>query len=163
LLGLHGLVERKTVEPRWNNGGDGSVALDGEPHRAALVDDLNMNVQVIDAQDAGTRHGRAVTWSSSQTSPATGAVAICLVRLSWSTGSRQKSTLWVSSAASISSQRATSPSRRPAALSTTPLARNKVERAIGRLKQFRRVATRYEKRAVNYQAMVALAAVLVWL
>ncbi len=42
-------------------------------------------------------------------------------------------------------------------------ARNKVERAIGRLKQFRRVATRYEKRAVNYLAMVKLAAVLVWL
>jgi transposase len=41
-------------------------------------------------------------------------------------------------------------------------ARNKVERAIGRLKQFRPVATRYEKRAVNYQAMVTLAAVLVW-
>lgn len=36
-----------------------------------------------------------------------------------------------------------------------------IERAIGRLKQFRRVATRYEKRAVNYQAMVTLAAVLV--
>ena len=42
-------------------------------------------------------------------------------------------------------------------------ARNKVERAIGRLKQFRRVATRYEKLACNYLAMVTLAAVLVWL
>jgi transposase len=41
--------------------------------------------------------------------------------------------------------------------------RNKVERAVGRLKQFRRVATRYEKRACNYLAMVTLAAVLSWL
>ena len=42
-------------------------------------------------------------------------------------------------------------------------ARNKVERAIGRLKQFRRVATRYEKDACNYLAMVELAAALIWL
>jgi transposase len=31
--------------------------------------------------------------------------------------------------------------------------RNVVERAINRLKQFRRIATRYEKLAVNYTAM----------
>jgi transposase len=41
--------------------------------------------------------------------------------------------------------------------------RNTVERLINRLKQFRRVATRYEKRATNYQAMVTIAAVLLWL
>jgi transposase len=41
--------------------------------------------------------------------------------------------------------------------------RNQVERLINRLKQFRRVATRYEKRATNYAAMITLAAVLVWL
>lgn len=41
--------------------------------------------------------------------------------------------------------------------------RNTVERLINRLKQFRRVATRYEKRAVNYLAMVTLAAVRLWL
>ena len=41
--------------------------------------------------------------------------------------------------------------------------RNKAERAVGRLKQWRRVATRYEKRACNYLAMVKLAAVVVWL
>lgn len=40
--------------------------------------------------------------------------------------------------------------------------RNQVERLINRLKQFRRVATRYEKRAVNYLAMVMLAAILIW-
>lgn len=41
--------------------------------------------------------------------------------------------------------------------------RNKVERLINRLKQFRRVATRYEKRAENYLAMVTIAATLLWL
>lgn len=41
--------------------------------------------------------------------------------------------------------------------------RNRVERLINRLKQFRRVATRYEKRAANYVAMVTVAAVLQWL
>ena len=41
--------------------------------------------------------------------------------------------------------------------------RNKVERAFNRLKQFRRIATRYEKRAENYLAMLTLAAILLWL
>lgn len=41
--------------------------------------------------------------------------------------------------------------------------RNKVERCINRLKQFRRVATRYEKLAVTYLAMVTIAAILIWL
>ena len=41
--------------------------------------------------------------------------------------------------------------------------RNVVERLINRLKQWRRVATRYEKRAANYAAMVTLAAILLWL
>jgi transposase len=41
--------------------------------------------------------------------------------------------------------------------------RNKVERLFNRLKQFRRVATRYEKRAATYLAMVTLASILVWL
>ena len=41
--------------------------------------------------------------------------------------------------------------------------RNRVERCVNRLKQFRRVATRYEKRACNYLAMVKLAAALIWL
>jgi transposase len=41
--------------------------------------------------------------------------------------------------------------------------RNVVERLINRLKQFRRVATRYEKRAVNYLAMLTIAAILLWL
>lgn len=41
--------------------------------------------------------------------------------------------------------------------------RNVVERLIGRLKQFRRVATRYEKRAINYLAMLTIAAITLWL
>jgi transposase len=41
--------------------------------------------------------------------------------------------------------------------------RNLVERLINRLKQFRRVATRYEKRAENYEAMLTIAAIKVWL
>jgi transposase len=41
--------------------------------------------------------------------------------------------------------------------------RNVVERLINRLKQHRRIATRYEKRAANYRAMLMLAAILLWL
>ena len=41
--------------------------------------------------------------------------------------------------------------------------RNRVERLINRLKQWRRVATRYEKRARSYLAFVTLAAILLWL
>lgn len=41
--------------------------------------------------------------------------------------------------------------------------RNKVERLINRLKQYRRIATRYEKRAANYLAMVNLSMIMLWL
>jgi len=41
--------------------------------------------------------------------------------------------------------------------------RSGVERLINRLKQFRRVATRYEKHGENYAAMVTLAAIMLWL
>ncbi len=41
--------------------------------------------------------------------------------------------------------------------------RNVIERAINRLKQFRRIATRYEKLAANYTAMIPLACILLWL
>ena len=40
--------------------------------------------------------------------------------------------------------------------------RNVVERTINRLKQFRRVATRYEKRALNYKAMLTITAIVLW-
>ena len=38
-----------------------------------------------------------------------------------------------------------------------------MERLINRLKQWRRIATRYEKRAVNYGGMLSLAVVVLWL
>ena len=41
--------------------------------------------------------------------------------------------------------------------------RNLVERAINRLKQFRRIATRYEKKAENYLAMLHIGSILLWL
>ena len=41
--------------------------------------------------------------------------------------------------------------------------RNRVEWLVGRLKQHRRLATRYEKRARSYLAMLTLAAILLWL
>jgi len=41
--------------------------------------------------------------------------------------------------------------------------RNRVERLFNRLKQLRRLATRYEKRAENYKAMWLIAATLLWL
>ena len=42
-------------------------------------------------------------------------------------------------------------------------ARNLVERFFNRIKQFRRIATRYDKPAENFLAAVKLAAVRVWL
>ncbi len=41
--------------------------------------------------------------------------------------------------------------------------RNPVERLINKLKQFRRVATRYEKKAENYRAMIVIRCILLWL
>lgn len=41
--------------------------------------------------------------------------------------------------------------------------RNRVERLINRLKQYRRIATRYEKHAVNYLAMLMIGAIRIWL
>jgi hypothetical protein len=41
--------------------------------------------------------------------------------------------------------------------------RNLVERLVGKLEQFRRVATRYDKPAAHYLAFVQLASAMVWL
>ncbi len=41
--------------------------------------------------------------------------------------------------------------------------RNRVERYFNRLKHCRRIATRYEKLAANYLAMIKLAAIRIWL
>jgi putative transposase len=40
--------------------------------------------------------------------------------------------------------------------------RNLIERMFCRLKDFRRIATRYDKLAVNFAAAVALAAIVIW-
>ena len=42
-------------------------------------------------------------------------------------------------------------------------ARNRVERFCNRIKQCRRVATRYDKLAANYLAFVQLASIRLWL
>uniref|UniRef100_UPI0034DF4BC3 transposase n=1 Tax=Streptomyces sp. PU-14G TaxID=2800808 RepID=UPI0034DF4BC3 len=42
-------------------------------------------------------------------------------------------------------------------------ARNVVERCFGRLKQFRAIATRFDKLAARYKAGVHLAALILWL
>ena len=41
--------------------------------------------------------------------------------------------------------------------------RNLIERLINKLKQNRRIATRYEKCAENYLAMLTIASILLWL
>jgi transposase len=41
--------------------------------------------------------------------------------------------------------------------------RNQVERGFGRLKQFRAVATRYDKLKERYQATVTVASIMIWL
>lgn len=41
--------------------------------------------------------------------------------------------------------------------------RNRVERLINRLKQYRRIATRYDKRAANYATWITIAAILLWM
>ena len=38
-----------------------------------------------------------------------------------------------------------------------------MERLVDRLKQFRRLAARYEKRAAHFPALLTVAAVLLWL
>jgi transposase len=40
--------------------------------------------------------------------------------------------------------------------------RNLVERLINRLKQFRRIATRYDKRATNFAAMITIASLFLF-
>ena len=40
--------------------------------------------------------------------------------------------------------------------------RNLIERMFGRLKDFRRIATRYDKLARNFMAAVAIAATIIW-
>ena len=41
--------------------------------------------------------------------------------------------------------------------------RNMVERCLNRLKQYRRIATRYEKKSENYLSMLTIASFIMWL
>ena len=41
--------------------------------------------------------------------------------------------------------------------------RNRIERCFNRLKHFRRFATRYDRRTINFAGFVHLAAIMVWL
>ena len=41
--------------------------------------------------------------------------------------------------------------------------RNRIERFFNRIKHYRRVATRFEKQAAKYLAMIKLAAIRIWL
>lgn len=60
-------------------------------------------------------------------------------------------------------RRAELPGRPPTFDTATYARRNVVERCVNRLKQWRGVATRYEKRVANYRAMVVIAALMTWL
>ena len=60
-------------------------------------------------------------------------------------------------------RRAGHPGRRPAFSRTVYRRRNVVERCINRLKQWRGIATRYDKRGANYRAMAVIASLMIWL
>ena len=60
-------------------------------------------------------------------------------------------------------RRATRPGRKPSFDRAVYRRRNVVERCINRLKQWRGIATRFEKRAANYRAMVVIAATMIWI
>lgn len=60
-------------------------------------------------------------------------------------------------------RRAPRPGRKPGVDRAIYRRRHVVERCVNRLKQWRGIATRYEKRAANYRAMVVLASLVIWL
>jgi transposase len=60
-------------------------------------------------------------------------------------------------------RRARRPGRKPAFDADAYKRRNVVERCVNRLKQFRALATRYDKTADAYHALVTLAALVLWL
>lgn len=60
-------------------------------------------------------------------------------------------------------RRARRPGRKPGFDRETYKRRNVVERCVNKLKRWRAVATRYEKRAANYRAAVVIAALMLWL
>lgn len=63
----------------------------------------------------------------------------------------------------LNERRAGRPGRRPGFDREAYRRRNVVERCVNKLKQWRGIATRHEKRAVNYRAMVVIASLMMWL
>jgi transposase len=59
-------------------------------------------------------------------------------------------------------RRAGGPGRPPGFDPVVYRRRNVVERCVNRLKHWRGIGTRYEKRAVNYRAAVVIAALMIW-
>ena len=59
-------------------------------------------------------------------------------------------------------RRARRPGRRPTFDREVYRRRNVVERCVNRLKQWRGLATRFDKRAANFRAAVLIAALLMW-
>jgi transposase len=55
------------------------------------------------------------------------------------------------------------PGRKPGFEKAIYAKRNVVERCVNRLKQWRGIAKRYEKRAINYRAAVMIASLVIWL
>lgn len=55
------------------------------------------------------------------------------------------------------------PGRKPDFDKETYRRRNVVERCVSKLKQWRAIATRYDKRAANYRAGVVVASLMIWL
>jgi len=41
--------------------------------------------------------------------------------------------------------------------------RNRIERCFNRLKNFRRFATRYERRTIHFKGLIHLAAIMIWM
>ena len=60
-------------------------------------------------------------------------------------------------------RRAGKPGRKPAFDRATYRRRHAVERCVNRLKQWRGIATRYEKRAAHFRAMAVIASTMIWL
>lgn len=60
-------------------------------------------------------------------------------------------------------RRAHAPGDKPAFDRDIYRRRNVVERCINRLKQWRGMATRYEKHSTNYRAMIVVTSLMIWL
>ncbi len=60
-------------------------------------------------------------------------------------------------------RRAEHPGRKPNFDRELYADRNVVERCVNKLKQWRAIATRYDKRAVNYRAALMVASLAIWL